>query len=502
MIKIGLSKNHQKERAESTHDCSTPNLNALDQQITHESHNLENLLEFHDSNDNRKQTSGSWQNSVEISQGIKSFCETLDKITEDSVAEIPHFSPEQDHDNDDQSYVKKGTVSVYYDEARDRLTERMRPNDFGIFQITGELGCGTTIAAAAILQDLKHCFDCAAGLRVGALHDRREILVCILSQINEPSIEFEFNTFRREVDEQPDVPNVTCDGYGGSGGSDNCDGSDGSDNCDGSDGSDNRADAKMPYLIVLDGVRDVGIWNFLESSFPVVVNGSAVVLTTRRQEKKPLRIRNRYMFYNMACRIQDTWWFMFRSRLFGPEGCPAELEEAGKMILQNCRSLDIVILKVLLHLLKAEKTAQYWNQLAADPQNPIFMVDDEISEVCKIQEDLSSESYSFLDEDERDLLLDFINFSKHIEYLKKVMLPQMFFPKMLAISFLGMAGIVKTELVKEIFEDPMIRCCYDHHLWLTLGPEYVFEEILVDLLSQVCPDIDKDGIKQDEDLVF
>ncbi|XP_042056467.1 uncharacterized protein LOC121801067 [Salvia splendens] len=254
------------------------------------------------------------------------------------------------------------------------------------------------------------------------------------------------------------------------------------------------------YLIVLDGVRDVGIWNFLESSFPVVVNGSAVVLTTRRQEKKPLRIRNRYMFYNMACRIQDTWWFMFRSRLFGPEGCPAELEEAGKMILQNCRSLDIVILKVLLHLLKAEKTAQYWNQLAADPQNPIFMVDDEISEVCKIQEDLSSESYSFLDEDERDLLLDFINFSKHIEYLKKVMLPQMFFPKMLAISFLGMAGIVKTELVKEIFEDPMIRCCYDHHLWLTLGPEYVFEEILVDLLSQVCPDIDKDGIKQDEDL--
>ncbi|XP_042063190.1 uncharacterized protein LOC121807068 isoform X2 [Salvia splendens] len=44
---------------------------------------------------------------------------------------------------------------------------------------------------------------------------------------------FEFNTFGREVDEQLDVPNVTCDGYDGSDGSDNCDGSD----CDGSDGS-------------------------------------------------------------------------------------------------------------------------------------------------------------------------------------------------------------------------------------------------------------------------
>ncbi|XP_047951718.1 putative late blight resistance protein homolog R1A-10 [Salvia hispanica] len=202
----------------------------------------------------------------------------------------------------------------------------------------------------------------------------------------------------------------------------------------------------------------------------------------------------------MACRDQDTWWYMFRAGLFGPEGCPAQLEGPGKKILHNCRSLGIVVLKVLLHLLKAEKTAHYWNQLASDQQNPIFMVDDELSEMCKIQEDLSTESFSFLDEEEKGLLLEFVDFSKHIEDIKKEILPQMFFPKMLTISFLGMAGIGKTTLVKEIFEDPMIRCCYDHHLWLTLGPDCVFEEILVDILSQVCPDIDKDGIKQDEDL--
>ncbi|KAL1548373.1 putative late blight resistance protein R1A-10 [Salvia divinorum] len=453
-------------------DCSSRNLNAVDQQITHETHKLENLLEFHDSNpfldhkpNNRKETSGSWQNSEEISQGIQSFCETVDKITEDSVAEIPHFSPEQDHDSDDQSYVKKGTVSVDYGEARDRLTERTRPNDFGIFQITGELGCGTTIAAAAILEDLKRCFDCAAGVRVGPVHERREILVCILAQINEP-----------------------------------CESLDGKGEVEMGEFLYESLKGRR-YLIVMDDVRDVGIWNFLESSFPVEDNGSAVLFTTRRQEKKLLRIRNRYMSYNMACRDQDTWWYMFRAGLFGPEECHAELEEAGKMILHNCRSLAIVILKVLLHLLKAEKTAQYWNQLAADQQNPIFIVDDEISEMCKIQEDLSSVSYSFLDEEEKGLLLEFIDFSNHIENIKKEILPQMFFPKMLTISFLGMAGIGKTTLAKEIFEDPMIRRCYDHHLWLTLGPEYVFEEILVDLLSQICPDIDKDGIKQDEDLV-
>ncbi|KAG6424327.1 hypothetical protein SASPL_114742 [Salvia splendens] len=58
---------------------------------------------------------------------------------------------------------------------------------------------------------------------------------------------FEFNTFGREVDEQLDVPNVTCDGYDGSDGSDNCDGSDGSDNCAGLDGSDcDGSDGSQP----------------------------------------------------------------------------------------------------------------------------------------------------------------------------------------------------------------------------------------------------------------
>ncbi|KAG6431240.1 hypothetical protein SASPL_109318 [Salvia splendens] len=308
-------------------DCTTPNLNPVDQQlqITHEAHKLENLLEFRESTHFLDQ-SGSWKNSGEISQAIQSFCKTVDKITEDSVAEIPHFSPEQDHDKDAQSYAKKGTVSVDYEE------------------------------------------------------------------INEPSIEIESLDGKGEAE----IGEFLYSSLKG-----------------------------RRYLIVIDDVRDVGIWNFLESSFPVEDNGSAVLFTTRRQEEKLLRIRNKYISYNMACRDQDTWWYMFRAGLFGSEGCPAQLEEAGKKILHNCRSLGIVVLKVLLHLMKAEKTAQYWNQLASDQQNPIFTVDDELSQMCKIQEDLSSESYSFLDEEEKGLLLEFVDFSKHIEDIKKEILPQM-----------------------------------------------------------------------------
>lgn len=81
-----------------------------------------------------------------------------------------------------------------------------------------------------------------------------------------------------------------------------------------------------------------------------------------------------------------------------------------------------------------------------------------------------------------------------------VMFPDRFFPKMMTVSFLGMAGIGKTSLVKDMFEDSSILCHFNHHVWVELGPEYESEEILVDILVQIYPNIDKKQIKGNEDL--
>ncbi|XP_057811465.1 disease resistance protein RPP13-like [Salvia miltiorrhiza] len=294
-------------------DCRTQNLDAVDEQIREETHKLEDLLEFHDSNhflrretNKRKEISASCQNSEEISQGIQSFCKTVDKITKDSVAEIGHFSPEQEHDAD-LSDAQKGTISVDYDGVMHHLTQRMRPNDFGIFQINGLPGSGATVAAAAVFEDLKHCFDCRARVRVGPRYECKEILLGILAQINEPN-ELLIGKGEAEIGE---FLYASLKG--------------------------------RKYLILMDDVRDVEVWKLLESSFPVEENGSAVVLTTTRQQSQLLEIRNRFMIYNMACRDEESWWFLFRSNLFGQEPCPTQLEEAGKKIVDNCRSLGVVV---------------------------------------------------------------------------------------------------------------------------------------------------------------
>ncbi|KAL8498811.1 hypothetical protein ACS0TY_021952 [Phlomoides rotata] len=44
-----------------------------------------------------------------------------------------------------------------------------------------------------------------------------------------------------------------------------------------------------------------------------------------------------------------------------------------------------------------------------------------------------------------------------------------------------MAGIGKTTLAGEIFEDPWTLHCYDRRVWITLGPNYESKRILKDI---------------------
>ncbi|KAI3464106.1 hypothetical protein Pfo_020769 [Paulownia fortunei] len=72
-------------------------------------------------------------------------------------------------------------------------------------------------------------------------------------------------------------------------------------------------------------------------------------------------------------------------------------------------------------------------------------------------------------------------------------------PRTTVVSLVGMAGIGKTTLAKEIFEDPLILSHFHCRAWVTVGPKYQLEEILQDILAQVNPNIDKIILTQGEE---
>lgn len=72
---------------------------------------------------------------------------------------------------------------------------------------------------------------------------------------------------------------------------------------------------------------------------------------------------------------------MMRQKLFGGESILPELDVAGKEIVHNCRGLYVSFAKTLVFLSKSDKRVEHWSKLAADKENPIFTIADEISEV-------------------------------------------------------------------------------------------------------------------------
>ncbi|KAL7153030.1 hypothetical protein ABFS83_04G137700 [Erythranthe nasuta] len=72
--------------------------------------------------------------------------------------------------------------------------------------------------------------------------------------------------------------------------------------------------------------------------------------------------------------------------------CPAELEKAGMKIAEICEGLPLTIIKVAQILSEADKTAEYWNEVAADKRHSVFV--DAYDQMYKVL----YPSYDYLDQ--------------------------------------------------------------------------------------------------------
>lgn len=215
-------------------------------------------------------------------------------------------------------------------EVIDRLTWGSSNRD--VVSLVGMAGIGKTTLAKKLYNDPKvvYHFHCRAWCSVSQVYLKRDLLLNILRDIDGPT---------SEIHEMSD------------------------------DGLEERLRQRLlknKYLIVLDDVWDVEVWNVLERSLPDDGNGSRIMITSRlhkvASEAKPDRDPHCLRLLN-----RDESWKLLQMKIFREEGCcPEELVDIGEQIAERCGGLPLAVVAVAGILEKTEEELEQWKLIAEE----------------------------------------------------------------------------------------------------------------------------------------
>ncbi|XP_051142406.1 putative late blight resistance protein homolog R1B-16 [Andrographis paniculata] len=128
------------------------------------------------------------------------------------------------------------------------------------------------------------------------------------------------------------------------------------------------------YLIVLDDMWSINVWNIVQRLFPDCCDGSRILVTSRL---------SKLVDELSTCKVEmknldgEDSWSLLRENVFGQTSCPLELLDVGKKIARNCRGLPLAIVVVGGLLAKFDKTIEYWAHVAELSSFSAYVEDDE-----------------------------------------------------------------------------------------------------------------------------
>ncbi|KAL1538171.1 putative late blight resistance protein R1A-10 isoform X1 [Salvia divinorum] len=131
----------------------------------------------------------------------------------------------------------------------------------------------------------------------------------------------------------------------------------------------------MRYLIVMDDLWDVEVWDRLQHFFPNDRNQSRIMITTRLANLA-LRLSGSHNYEMNLLDVKDSWTLLCNC-VFGNESCPLELEDTGKKIARNCKGLPLFIITIGGLLARSERTLEYWEHTARDLISTVNLETDE-----------------------------------------------------------------------------------------------------------------------------
>ncbi|KAM3376447.1 putative late blight resistance protein R1A-10 isoform X1 [Capsicum galapagoense] len=249
-----------------------------------------------------------------------------------------------------------GKIVVGFEEETQSIISKLTSvvKDLDVISIIGMPGSGKTTLAYKVYNDesVSRRFDIRAWCTVGQEYDKRNLLEKVYNQVTCPD---------SKLSENIDVADEL-----------------------------RRHLIGRRYLIVLDDLWDTDAWDKLTRPFPLVENGSRIILTSRDMEVGLYGKRSTDPLNLRLLRPEESWELL-EKRAFGNDCCPDELLDVGKEIAENCKGLPLVADLIAGVIAGREKKKSEWlevrnnlNSFSLNSEVDVMKVID--SEVMKVIE--------------------------------------------------------------------------------------------------------------------
>ncbi|XP_057801535.1 putative late blight resistance protein homolog R1B-16 isoform X2 [Salvia miltiorrhiza] len=244
------------------------------------------------------------------------------------------------------------------------------------------------------------------------------------------------------------------------------------------------------YIIILDDMWSVEVWDKMRFFFPDYNHGSRVIVTTRLSNlATELTNSNRIgmRFLDDVCS-----WTLFSKTVFGDEVFPLQLEEIGKKIVGKCKGLPLSIAVIGGLLAKSELTLEYWEHIE---KNLSSIVNSENDEYCLMLLKLSYDNLppylkpcflymGMFEEDERIKVSKLMRLWVSEGFLKPIINKS---SKTIANEYLKELVDRNLILVHELGKLGNIRYCKMHDLLRDLSFQEAEKQRFYYVLGQHCP---------------
>ncbi|CAI9106718.1 OLC1v1005939C2 [Oldenlandia corymbosa var. corymbosa] len=135
------------------------------------------------------------------------------------------------------------------------------------------------------------------------------------------------------------------------------------------------------YLVILDDVWDIDVWDKLKISFPDDSMGSRILITSR-YENVALQIRPDHEPHHLRFLTNAESWELFQMKMCFEDSCPTELLARGKKMATHCKGLPLMIIVVAGSL--SSMKPDTWEEIEGSLKRVILPTTNECKEILEL----------------------------------------------------------------------------------------------------------------------